>query len=141
MLNEATLTEGYGSAILPAGRVLFNKNKVTPNHAASKAAGVWGDGDQSVRTYEHEKEGKYVPGKGTTTSTQHFHVSSSGHYDPADKNERVKIGGHEQFQHDQSQKRLPSGKLVGVSNYKDGVKINHHGVDHSETKAPFHVYK
>jgi hypothetical protein len=137
MLNEAVLTEG--SSILPAGRVLFNKNKVTPNHAASKEAGVWGEGDQSVRTYAHAEDKWGKDGKRSTV-VKHFHVSSHGHYNPDSKHEK-KIGERESFQHDQTQKRMPTGELVGVSNYTNGKKVAHHGEDHSNTAASFHVYK
>lgn len=138
-LGSELLTEGYynkkGSAILPAARVLFGKNKVTPNHATSKAAGIWGDGPQSVMTYKYTD---WKPGVGDVEKT--FHVSSYGHYDPNSPH-RTKIGAEEHFIHDQTRGKLPSGKLVGAANYTDGVKVGHHGEDHSETKAALHVYK
>jgi len=138
MLVEA-FNYGRTSAILPAGRVLFNKNKVTPNHATSKEAGVWGDGKQSVRTYAHHSDKWDKDGKHSVV-TKHFHVSSGDHYHPDSPHDK-KIGQDEHFHHDQSLRHLPSGRLVGVSNYTDGKKVGHHGEDHSETKAPFHVYK
>lgn len=128
------------SAILPAGRILFGKNKVAPDHVVSKEAGVWGDGPQSVRTYKHvtwKPSDKH--GNGGGDQEKFFHVSSYGHYDPA--KDPVKIGQDEEFHHDQSMNRLPTAKLVGVSNYTDGKKIGHHGEDHSKTKAALHVYK
>lgn len=145
-LGSEMLTEGYfagkkQSAILPASRVLFGKNKVTPNHATSKAAGIWGDGPQSVMTYKYtdwKPSDKHGNGGGDVEKT--FHVSSYGHYNPESPH-HTKIGAEEHFVHDQTRGRLPSGKLVGASNYTDGVKVGHHGEDHSETKAALHVYK
>lgn len=123
MLNENSRI-GY---IRSAGRVLFNKNKVTPDHAASKEAGVWGDGPQSIRTYK-SNDGKV------------FHVSSFGLYKPGSKYD-VEVGAMEKFKHAGSHKDLPAGKLLGVVNYKDGKKVDHYGEDHSKTAAAFYVYK
>lgn len=144
-LGQELLTEAvwHGehktSAIFPAGRVLFNKNKVTPDHAASKEAGVWGDGDQHIRTYQSTDD--HWDKKGNrTTKTKTFHVSGAGHYQDGAPH-TTKIGAEEHFHHDQSLRNLPSGKLVGVSNYSNGKKVSHIGEDHSKTAAAFHVYK
>lgn len=130
-------SRGNPSPILPAARAVFNKNKVTPDHSHSKEGGAWHEGDGHVRTYvsHHDKWGP----EGHSTVKKHFHVASSGHYHP-DK-DHTKIGEQEHFSHDQSQKRLHPGHLVGVSNYTNGKKVNHHGEDHSKTAAPLHVYK
>lgn len=128
LLTEAWDRHTGSSAILPASRVLFNKNAVTPNHASSEKAGVWHKGDHHVRTYSG-RMGKL------------HHVFSSGHYHPDSKHEKTKVGGVERFHHDQTGRDMHAGHLLGVSNYKDGKKVSHHGEDHSETKAPLHVYK
>lgn len=117
----SVLTESIGY-IAPAGRILFNKNKVTPDHAASK---VWHEGKMHVKTYTSTHGGKT------------FHVVSSGHHNPKSQS----IGSYETFKHARSHKDLPHGKLVGVVNYTNGEKVEHHGEDHSKTAAALHVYK
>lgn len=129
------------SAILPSGRVLFNKNKVTPDHAVSKEGGVWGDGAQHVRTYKwHDWKPSDKHGNGGGDVEKFFHVASFGHYNPESGHDTA-IGAKEEFHHSQSMRALPSAHLVGVSNYQDGKKISHHGEDHSKKAAALHVYK
>jgi hypothetical protein len=137
-LTEARFPSG-SSAILPAARVLFGKNKVTPDHAHSKEADVWNKGEQHVRTYANTDDKWDKDGKRSTV-TKHFHVAGAGHFDN-DGKFGPKVGEREHFFHDQSGNKLPSGTLVGAANYTDGKKVAHHGEDHSKTAAPLHVYK
>jgi len=117
--DSKSLVEAYdGSSILPAGRVLFNKNKVTPDQVAK--SGTW---DKQKYTIEHHK----------TSDGKMMHVVTHG--------EGNDVGTSHNFHHDQHGYHIAHTTLVGKSRIENNEVHHVSGEDHTKTNASIHVYK
>lgn len=106
-------------AILPASRILYGKNKVTPDHAASTEMK-----DADHITVETHRDGM-----------KHFHVSSYGNISSHD------VGSYHAFHHDQTGAHMAHSVMVGKAHYSHGKLTHVEGEDHTKNAYPIHVYK
>ncbi len=128
-LTEAFRYTGTGStAILPAGKILFNKNKCKLSDTWEE----WEDG--TMETWYYKKEDRKNPITGPLKDTYiHIHGGST-----------MKVGSTAKFKHDQTGRTLFDGielKLVGIVKYKDKKITETSGEKLYDKAFPLYVYK
>lgn len=107
------------SALLPASRVLFNKNKVTIDEINK----VWPEGKNTIQVAYHEgnpKKPRFIVG--------------SGHTEHKD-NEIIHA------KHDQTFAHMGDHHVVNTIHVTDGKIVKSHKAVDRQMKAPVHVYK
>jgi hypothetical protein len=115
--------------ILPASRILYNKNKMTPHELVKHPDhGQHSNGSGQIETWEHY----HYDNKTGNETKKHFHIDGGG---------GSGIGTQSNFHHDQTFAHHSNAKLVGITHYSGGQVTHHEGEDHTKTAAPVHVYK
>ena len=109
------------TALLPASRVLFDKNKVTPKEINSYSS--WSTGKHTIQVTHHNGDPKKVR-----------HLFSSGHLE---HHEGQVIHGH----HDQTGAKIGEHHVVNTIHVTDGKIVKSHKSVDADQKGALLVYK